>query len=86
MRACERGETTSSLSLLTRAASVASPSRQASVLNNRAQVRRLVGDLAGATSDLDEAIVLSGGSGRAARQAYCQRGKREDARPPLRQV
>ena len=80
VKACELGETGAALDLLTRAAEAATArapptsARAASVLNNRAQVRRLLGDLPGAMADLEAALRLSAGRGRAARQAYCQRG------------
>ncbi|XP_056139924.1 tetratricopeptide repeat protein 36 [Lampris incognitus] len=47
---------------------------RASAYNNRAQALRLQGDTAGALEDLGLAISLSGGSGRAACQAFVQRG------------
>ncbi|KAM6172807.1 tetratricopeptide repeat protein 36 isoform 1-T1 [Erethizon dorsatum] len=47
---------------------------RASAYNNRAQARRLQGDVAGALEDLEHAVVLSGGRGRAARQGFVQRG------------
>ena len=64
-------------SLLTEAAERAdSDEERASALNNRAQVRRLRGEVEGAKKDLEEAISLSGrGGGKVARQALCQRGE-----------
>ncbi|KAK2501165.1 hypothetical protein MC885_018170 [Smutsia gigantea] len=47
---------------------------RASAYNNRAQARRLQGDVAGALEDLERAVALSGGQGRAARQGFVQRG------------
>lgn len=47
---------------------------RASCYNNRAQAFRLAGWPAKALSDLDKAIQLSGGRGRAGCQAYSQRG------------
>ncbi|XP_059563733.1 tetratricopeptide repeat protein 36 [Myotis daubentonii] len=47
---------------------------RASAYNNRAQARRLQGDVAGALEDLERAVALSGGRGRAARQSFVQRG------------
>ncbi|KAM5246002.1 tetratricopeptide repeat protein 36 [Ctenodactylus gundi] len=47
---------------------------RASGYNNRAQARRLQGDVAGAREDLELAVTLSRGRGRAARQAFVQRG------------
>ncbi|NXL48302.1 TTC36 protein, partial [Podilymbus podiceps] len=60
---------------------------RASGYNNRAQALRLRGDVAGALQDLDVAIRLSRGCGRAACQSFVQRGlirrlqaREEDAR------
>ncbi|XP_007494765.1 tetratricopeptide repeat protein 36 [Monodelphis domestica] len=47
---------------------------RASAYNNRAQARRLQGDMAGALEDLDCAILLSRGQGQVACQSYVQRG------------
>ncbi|KAM6334476.1 tetratricopeptide repeat protein 36 [Alca torda] len=47
---------------------------RASAYNNRAQALRLRGDVAGALRDLDTAIRLSRGCGRAACQSFVQRG------------
>ncbi|NXY38036.1 TTC36 protein, partial [Pomatorhinus ruficollis] len=47
---------------------------RASGYNNRAQALRLRGDVAGALQDLDAAIRLSRGCGRAACQSFVQRG------------
>ncbi|KAM6159059.1 tetratricopeptide repeat protein 36 [Rhynchocyon petersi] len=47
---------------------------RASAYNNRAQARRLQGDVAGALEDLERAVQLSGGRGRAGRQGFVQRG------------
>ncbi|NWS74733.1 TTC36 protein, partial [Crotophaga sulcirostris] len=47
---------------------------RASGYNNRAQALRLRGDVAGALRDLDAAIRLSRGCGRAACQSFVQRG------------
>ncbi|KAM9269268.1 tetratricopeptide repeat protein 36 [Morus bassanus] len=47
---------------------------RASGYNNRAQALRLRGDVAGALQDLDMAIRLSRGCGRAACQSFVQRG------------
>ncbi|NXR15252.1 TTC36 protein, partial [Semnornis frantzii] len=47
---------------------------RASGYNNRAQALRLRGDVAGALRDLDAAIRLSRGRGRAACQSFVQRG------------
>ncbi|XP_075298632.1 tetratricopeptide repeat protein 36 [Opisthocomus hoazin] len=48
--------------------------QRASAYNNRAQALRLRGDVEGALRDLDAAISLSWGRGRAARQSLVQRG------------
>ncbi|NXT26157.1 TTC36 protein, partial [Syrrhaptes paradoxus] len=60
---------------------------RASGYNNRAQALRLRGDVTGALRDLDTAIRLSQGRGRAACQSFVQRGlvhrlqaREEDAR------
>ncbi|NWH25377.1 TTC36 protein, partial [Grus americana] len=60
---------------------------RASGYNNRAQALRLQGDVAGALQDLEVAIRLSRGCGRAACQSFVQRGlihrlqaREEDAR------
>ncbi|XP_032057604.1 tetratricopeptide repeat protein 36 isoform X1 [Aythya fuligula] len=47
---------------------------RASGYNNRAQALRLKGDVAGALRDLDTAIHLARGCGRAACQSFVQRG------------
>ncbi|XP_054448604.1 tetratricopeptide repeat protein 36 [Pteronotus mesoamericanus] len=47
---------------------------RASAYNNRAQARRLQGDVTGALEDLERAVTLSGGQGRTARQSFVQRG------------
>ncbi|XP_065273519.1 tetratricopeptide repeat protein 36 [Emys orbicularis] len=47
---------------------------RASCYNNRAQALRLKGDVAGALQDLDTALHLSRGTGRAACQCFVQRG------------
>ncbi|KAF5921223.1 hypothetical protein HPG69_018623 [Diceros bicornis minor] len=47
---------------------------RASAYNNRAQALRLQGDVAGALEDLERALELSRGRGRAARQGFVQRG------------
>ncbi|NWU99599.1 TTC36 protein, partial [Upupa epops] len=47
---------------------------RASGYNNRAQALRLRGDVAGALRDLDTAVRLSRGRGRAACQSFVQRG------------
>lgn len=57
-----------------KAAVAAAPDR-ASCYNNRAQARRLGGDVEGAVGDLDSAIQLSGGAGKAAAQAFTQRAQ-----------
>ncbi|XP_049634149.1 tetratricopeptide repeat protein 36 [Suncus etruscus] len=66
---------------------------RASAYNNRAQARRLQGDVAGALEDLERALTLSRGRGRAARQGFVQRGllarlqgRDEDARRDFEQA
>ncbi|NXX51231.1 TTC36 protein, partial [Tricholaema leucomelas] len=66
---------------------------RASGYNNRAQALRLRGDIAGALRDLDAAIRLSRGRGRAACQSFVQRGlihrlqgRDEEARRDLEQA
>ncbi|XP_064029278.1 tetratricopeptide repeat protein 36 isoform X2 [Pogoniulus pusillus] len=66
---------------------------RASGYNNRAQALRLRGDVAGALRDLDAAIRLSRGRGRAACQSFVQRGlihrlqgRDEEARRDLEQA
>ena len=72
VRMAEGGNLPGALSILDKA--VTRLPTDASLFNNRAQVHRLLGDNAGALADLDQAIRLSGGKGRAARQAFTQRG------------
>ncbi|XP_045695591.1 tetratricopeptide repeat protein 36 [Phyllostomus hastatus] len=66
---------------------------RASAYNNRAQARRLQGDVRGALEDLELALTLSGGQGRAARQSFVQRGllarlqdRNDDARRDFEQA
>ncbi|KAM6312569.1 tetratricopeptide repeat protein 36 [Podargus strigoides] len=66
---------------------------RASAYNNRAQALRLQGDVAGALRDLDAAIRLSRGCGRAACQSFVQRGlihrlqaREEDARQDFKRA
>lgn len=80
MAACESGKTSEALELLNRAVEAA-PGR-ASCYNNRAQVLRLRGDRAAARADLDRALGLAAGDGKAAKQAYCQRGESRAAASP----
>ncbi|XP_036114144.1 tetratricopeptide repeat protein 36 [Molossus molossus] len=72
VRAAEAGNLGTALERLGRAIQLL-PER-ASAYNNRAQARRLQGDVAGALEDLERAVALSGGRGRVARQAFVQRG------------
>lgn len=69
--AAERGELPAALKLLSQAIEAA-PNR-ASCFNNRAQALRLRGNTEQARQDLDAALELSGGRGRSACQAFCQR-------------
>jgi len=70
--AAEKEDYDLALDLLRQAIS-ASPQR-ASPYNNRAQVHRLKQDIQQAKMDLNNAINLSGGKGKAASQAFVQRG------------
>uniref|UniRef100_UPI00398F40EA tetratricopeptide repeat protein 36 n=1 Tax=Pristiophorus japonicus TaxID=55135 RepID=UPI00398F40EA len=54
--------------------SIAVIPERASAYNNRAQALRLKGDTAGALSDLNMAVEMSGGRGRTASLALVQRG------------
>lgn len=72
VRMAEDGNLSESLGLLDKA--VARLPTDASLFNNRAQVYRLLGDNEAALADLDHAIRISGGKGRAAKQAFTQRG------------
>ena len=72
VRTAESGNLTGALSILDRA--VTRLPTDASLFNNRAQAHRLLGDNAAALADLDQTIRLSGGKGKAARQAFTQRG------------
>ncbi|NXR75620.1 TTC36 protein, partial [Pycnonotus jocosus] len=70
--AAESGDTSTALERFSEAIRLL-PER-ASGYNNRAQALRLRGDVAGALQDLDAAIRLSRGCGRAACQSFVQRG------------
>ncbi|NXS56156.1 TTC36 protein, partial [Brachypteracias leptosomus] len=70
--AAESGDVTTALQRFSEAIHLL-PER-ASGYNNRAQALRLRGDVAGALRDLDMAIRLSRGHGRAACQSFVQRG------------
>jgi len=72
VKAAEEGNLEKALELFTQAINTA-PSR-ASGYNNRAQTLRLLGRIPEAKIDLNNAVNLSEGKGRAACQAYCQRG------------
>jgi len=72
VRMAECGNLSGALGILEKA--IGMLPTDASLYNNRAQVHRLIGDNAAALSDLDQAIRLSGGKGKAARQAFTQRG------------
>uniref|UniRef100_A0A914X1W6 Tetratricopeptide repeat protein 36 n=1 Tax=Plectus sambesii TaxID=2011161 RepID=A0A914X1W6_9BILA len=71
VKAAEAKQLDEAVSLLTRAVDLC-PTR-ASTFNNRAQVLRLRGNVEEALNDLNKAIELSGGKGKAACQAYVQR-------------
>ncbi|XP_051512291.1 tetratricopeptide repeat protein 36 [Myxocyprinus asiaticus] len=70
--AAESGDLHTALQHFNQAISVL-PQR-ASAYNNRAQTKRLQGDIKGAVDDLEHAISLSRGAGRSACQALVQRG------------
>ncbi|XP_052008857.1 tetratricopeptide repeat protein 36 [Xyrauchen texanus] len=70
--AAESGDVPAALEHFNQAISVL-PQR-ASAYNNRAQTKRLQGDIKGAAEDLERAISLSRGAGRSACQALVQRG------------
>ncbi|CAI5692927.1 tetratricopeptide repeat protein 36 [Oreochromis niloticus] len=70
--AAETGDLQTALQLFSQAIQILP--RRASAYNNRAQALRLKGDTAGALGDLDQAIALSGSTGRTACQALVQRG------------
>lgn len=71
VRAADSGDLESAMALVTEAIGLASQRPEG--YNNRAQVHRLRGDVAAAKADLDTAILLSEGCGKAAMQAYTQR-------------
>lgn len=68
----EASDFSGALELFNQAVQIA-PDR-ASCYNNRAQLMRLKGDVRGALEDLNMAITLSNGEGKAACQAFTQRG------------
>ncbi|XP_051953459.1 tetratricopeptide repeat protein 36-like [Xyrauchen texanus] len=70
--AAESGDLPAALQRFNQAISVL-PQR-ASAYNNRAQTKRLQGDIKGAVDDLESAISLSRGAGRSACQALVQHG------------
>ncbi|XP_072174883.1 tetratricopeptide repeat protein 36 homolog [Diadema setosum] len=72
VRCAEENDMERALNFFNEAVSVA-PGR-ASCYNNRAQALRLRGDVEGALEDLNTAINLSQGHGKAACQAFTQRG------------
>ncbi|XP_001516245.1 tetratricopeptide repeat protein 36 [Ornithorhynchus anatinus] len=72
VRAAEAGDVSTALDRFGQA--IALLPQRASAYNNRAQARRLRADVTGALQDLDRAITLSRGRGRAACQGYVQRG------------
>uniref|UniRef100_T1JJI5 Tetratricopeptide repeat protein 36 homolog n=1 Tax=Strigamia maritima TaxID=126957 RepID=T1JJI5_STRMM len=71
VRAAESGDFLHSIDYFTRAIEL---SPNASAYNNRAQAHRLNSNVDAALSDLNDAIRLSNGRGRVAREALCQRG------------
>ncbi|XP_055691363.1 tetratricopeptide repeat protein 36 homolog [Lutzomyia longipalpis] len=72
IKAAELGDLTKAVELFTSAIEMA-PKRPAP-WNNRAQAYRLLGNDEAALSDLEEALKLSGGTGRTGCRALCQRG------------
>ncbi|CAI8037346.1 Tetratricopeptide repeat protein 36 [Geodia barretti] len=72
VQAAEEGRLDEALQLLNEAVAMAPDS--ASVYNNRAQVYQLRQQMEEALSDLNKAVELSGGRGKAGEQALCQRG------------
>ncbi|GLH01596.1 Tetratricopeptide repeat protein 36 homolog [Gryllus bimaculatus] len=72
IEAAETGNFNAALKIFSKVIEAA-PTR-ASGYNNRAQVYRLKGETEDAVMDLNKAIELSGGHGRSACQALCQRG------------
>lgn len=72
IKAAESGELQKSIDIFTKSIEMAP--KRASCYNNRAQALRLKGDVTGALEDLNNAINLSEGTGKAACQAFCQRG------------
>lgn len=72
MRLAEAGDLETAILVFTEAVNLA-PST-ASCYNNRAQALRLAGRSDGALADLNKALQLSGGKGKVAANAYCQRG------------
>ncbi|KAF6210020.1 hypothetical protein GE061_015775 [Apolygus lucorum] len=70
IKAAEGGDLDGAESLLTEALRI---SERASGYNNRAQVLRLKGKDSAAILDLNRAIEVSGGGGKAGCQAFCQR-------------
>lgn len=71
VKCAEGGDMLSAIDFFNQAVTTAP--RRASGYNNRAQALRLKGDIQGAKQDLDQAIELSRGNGKAACQAYTQR-------------
>ncbi|XP_078615910.1 tetratricopeptide repeat protein 36-like [Branchiostoma floridae x Branchiostoma japonicum] len=72
VQSAENGDIDQALDLFNQAVAVAPD--WASGYNNRAQALRLRGDVLGALDDLNKAINLSQGKGKAACQAFTQRG------------
>jgi len=70
--ACEKGDIDTALDIFRKA--IEADVSRASCYNNRAQAFRLKGDVASALNDLETALSKSQGRGRAARQAFVQRG------------
>lgn len=71
VKTAEAGQIKKAIHIFTKAINIA-PNR-ASSFNNRAQAYRLDGNIQSALEDLNNAINLSQGKGKAGCQAYCQR-------------
>ncbi|KAG8180919.1 hypothetical protein JTE90_020146 [Oedothorax gibbosus] len=71
VKLAEAGRVEEAITILNESIQI-SPERP-SGYNNRAQAYRLKGNISAATKDLDSAIRLSGGTGKSACLAYCQR-------------
>ncbi|XP_059478259.1 tetratricopeptide repeat protein 36 [Neocloeon triangulifer] len=73
VQAAEAGKIDEAIAIFTHAIAVAPG--HASGYNNRAQALRLKGNMPGALVDLNKALSLTGGKGKSACQAFCQRAQ-----------